>query len=248
MGRTHNADRRWAAYHEAGHAVVTIVRAGLVPEIGVNEDGGGYSRPPREHALVRCCIEISLAGLLAEARARKKAEIDVLLDAGQPDFKKAMREASIAAAGEGRNHLSILADAMRIARRVIRDYWPVVARLANAVFEYGDMSREEVAHVAAIHQARAWRYSRSLDDHIRRMRARARVFEAVALGPRFTTPEEYGRGQRGETQQEEEPQHDRISGGVLGTGGRLVGEPTRGEIGRSHAERLNQGDQPERRA
>jgi hypothetical protein len=172
MGRAQNADRRWAAYHEAGHAVVTIVRAGLVPEIGVSEDGGGYSRPPRGHALVRCCIEISLAGLLAEARARKKAEIDVLLDAGQPDFKKAMREASIAAAEEGGNHLSILADAMRIARRVIRDYWPVVARLANAVFEYGDMSREEVAHVAAIHQARAWRYSRSLDDHFRRMRAR----------------------------------------------------------------------------
>src|ERR1700730_17490087 len=126
MGRTHSADRRWAAYHEAGHAVVTIVRAGLVPEIGVTEDGGGYSRPPREHALVRCSIEISLAGLLAEARARQKAEIDVLLDAGQPDFKKAMREASIAAAEEGGNHLSILADAMRIARRVIRDYWPVV--------------------------------------------------------------------------------------------------------------------------
>jgi hypothetical protein len=171
MGRTHSADRRWAAYHEAGHAVVTIVRAGLVPEIGVTEEGGGYSRPPREHALVRCSIEISLAGLLAEARARKKAEIDVLLDAGQPDFKKAMRDASIAAAEEGRNHLSILADATRIARRVIRDYWPVVARLANAVFEYGDMSREEVAHVAAIHQARAGRYSRSLDDHTRRLRA-----------------------------------------------------------------------------
>ena len=171
MGKTHNADRRWAAYHEAGHAVVTIVRAGLVPEIGVNEHGGGYSRPPREHALVRRCIEISLAGLLAEARARRKAEIDVLLDAGQPDFKKAMRDAAIAAAEEGSNHLSILADAKRIARRVIRDYWPVVVRLANAVFEYGDMNREEVAHVAAIHQARAWRYSRSLDDDVRRMRA-----------------------------------------------------------------------------
>ena len=149
---------------------MTIVRTGLVPEIGVSEDGGGYSRPPREHALVRCCIEISLAGLLAEARARKKAEIDVLLDAGQPDFRKAMREASIAAAEEGGDHLSILADAKRIARRVIRDYWPVVTRLANAVFEYGDMSCEEVAHVAAIHQARAGRYSRSLDDHARRMR------------------------------------------------------------------------------
>jgi hypothetical protein len=171
MGIAHNADRRWAAFHEAGHAVVTIVRAGLVPEIGVNEQGGGYSRPPREHALARCCIEISLAGLLAEARARKKAEIDVLLDAGQPDFKKAMRDASIAAAEAGGNHLSILADAMRIARRVIRDYWPVVARLANAVFEYGDMSPEEVAHVAAIHQARASRYSRALEDNVRRMRA-----------------------------------------------------------------------------
>src|SRR6202035_564665 len=147
MGRTHNAHRRWAAYHEAGHAVVTIVRAGLVPEIGVTADGGGYSRPPREHALVRCCIEISLAGLLAEARARKKAEIDVLLDAGQPDFKKAMREASIAAAEEGGDHLSILADAKRIARRVIRDYWPVVTRLANAVFEYGGISRGGGAHV-----------------------------------------------------------------------------------------------------
>jgi hypothetical protein len=171
MGKTHNVDRRWAAYHEAGHAVVTIVRAGLVPEIGVNEEGGGYSRPPREHALARRCIEISLAGLLAEARARKRAEIDVLLDAGQPDFKKAMRDASIAAAEEGGNHLSILADATRIARRVIRDYWPVVARLANAVFEYGDMSREEVAHVAAIHQARAGRYSRALDESVRRVRA-----------------------------------------------------------------------------
>src|ERR1017187_10398358 len=65
MGRTHNADWRWAAYHEAGHAVVTIVRAGLVPEICVNENSRGYSRPPREHALVRRCIEISLAGLCA---------------------------------------------------------------------------------------------------------------------------------------------------------------------------------------
>jgi len=181
MGRTHNSDRRWAAYHEAGHAVVTIVRAGLVPEIGVNEEGGGYSRPPREHPLARCCIEISLAGLLAEARARKKAEIDVLLDAGQPDFKKAMREASIAAAEEGGNRLSILADAKRIARRVIRDYWPVVARLANAVFEYGDMSREEVAHVAAIHQARACRYSRALDDSVRRMRAHTMPALAIRL-------------------------------------------------------------------
>jgi hypothetical protein len=213
MGIAHNADRRWAAYHEAGHAVVTIVRAGLVPEIGVNEQGGGYSRPPRERALARRCIEISLAGLLAEARARKKAEIDVLLDAGQPDFRKAMRDASIAAAEEGGNHLSILADAMRIARRVIRDYWPVVARLANAVFEYGHMSPEEVAHVAAIHQARASRYSRALDDNVRRSPPRvisrprddsiavparsrssrddpARLFKAVAPGPRFTTPEE----------------------------------------------------------
>lgn len=190
MGRTHNAHRRWAAYHEAGHAVVTIVRTGLVPEIGVSEDGGGYSRPPREHALVRCCIEISLAGLLAEARARKKAEIDVLLDAGQPDFKKAMREASIAAAEEGGDHLSILADAKRIARRVIRDYWPVVTRLANAVFEYGDMSCEEVAHVAAIHQARAGRYSRSLDDHARRMREhtiRAHAIRVDFTGVRSTS-------------------------------------------------------------
>jgi hypothetical protein len=190
MGRTHNAHRRWAAYHEAGHAVVTIVRAGLVPEIGVSEDGGGYSRPPREHALVRCCIEISLAGLLAEARARKKAEIDVLLDAGQPDFKKAMREASIAAAEEGGDHLSILADAKRIARRVIRDYWPVVTRLANAVFEYGDMSCEEVAHIAAIHQARAGRYSRSLDDHARRMREHTIGNQAVtaAIGRASSRP------------------------------------------------------------
>jgi hypothetical protein len=148
--------------------VVTIVRAGLVPEIGVNEQGAGYSRPPRERALARRCIEISLAGLLAEARARREAEIDVLLDAGQPDFRKAIRDASIAAAEEGGNHLSILADAMRIARRVILDYWPVVARLANAVFEYGHMSPDEVAHVAAIHQARASRYSRALDDNVRR--------------------------------------------------------------------------------
>jgi hypothetical protein len=65
----------------------------MVPEIGVNEDGGRYGAIGRS--------------------ARKKAEIDVLLDAGQPDFKKAMRDASIAAAGEGRNHLSILAARMR---------------------------------------------------------------------------------------------------------------------------------------
>src|SRR5260370_7194070 len=106
MGRTHNADRRWAAYHEAGHAVVTIVRAGLVPEIGVNEDGGGYSRPPREHSLVRCCIEISLAGLFAEARARKKTELDVLLGAGHPDFRKPMTKPSITPPDAGVPHFA----------------------------------------------------------------------------------------------------------------------------------------------
>jgi len=170
MGGWQVAERRWAAYHEAGHAVLTIVRMGVMPEIGVDDEGGGYSRPPREDALCRRCIERSLAGPLAEARARKKAEIDVLLDAGQPDFKKAMRDASIAAAEEGGNHLSILADATRIARRVIRDYWPAIERLAAAVFECGDMSREEVAHVAAIHSIRAGRYSRSLDEDVRRKR------------------------------------------------------------------------------
>src|ERR1039457_5667619 len=70
----------------------------------------------------------------------------------------------------------------------------------------------------------------------------------MAFGPRFATPEEHGRGQRDETEQEEEPQHDRITGRVLGSCTRLVGEPARGEIGRCHAERLHQRDESQRRA
>src|ERR1017187_7569954 len=55
----------------------------------------------------------------------------------------------------------------------------------------------------------------------------AGVFEAMAFGPPLATPEEPGRGQADETEQEKKPKPARKTGRVLGSGTRLVGEPAR---------------------
>jgi hypothetical protein len=175
-GMTTRATRsltRRVAYHEAGHAVVTIVRAGLIPELAISRDGmGGYSQPPPVISLTRYSVEVALAGLLAEARAIKVSAMDCMLFGGQDDFRAATRAALWAAAEEGgTDHLSIMFDALRVARHVISQYWSAVEKLAWCLSGCFNMSPKEVARVAAIDPDDAWRYSRWLDvelKHIRR--------------------------------------------------------------------------------
>ena len=150
------AVRRWTAYHEAGHAVLRIVRAGHATQIDIGADGRGYSHGSGEEIRETDSIEVALAGPLAEARHRKVSLFYVLCTAGQEDWELA---SSIAAKFAARfaalpnlkmNKASVLEEAEANARRYLRMHWPSVERLAQAATVRGTLTSMEVGQIAAI--------------------------------------------------------------------------------------------------
>src|ERR1700685_3348749 len=84
-----NAPRRWAAFHESGHAVMRIVRHCAATAIDVSDDGSGYSSGTGAPIGVTDKIEIALAGSLAEARARKISAAAIFMTGGRQDLERA---------------------------------------------------------------------------------------------------------------------------------------------------------------
>jgi hypothetical protein len=150
--KAHNAPRRWAAFHEAGHAVMRIVRQGEPTGIYIGDDGSGYSHGGTGiMQRIDDNIEIALAGPLAEARARKISAVAVFLSAGsKQDMEKAAKLANLLATSIGSDQRDILREAEAKTRRLLRYYWSAVERLAQAVLESGNLTNSEVGAIAAI--------------------------------------------------------------------------------------------------
>jgi hypothetical protein len=164
-------ERRLVAYHEAGHAVVAVVRAGRTGDIGVRVDGTGYANCRlRKRIRTDHRIEVSLAGALAAMRVRRISEIDAFLDAGvKGDWMSAEQNAAELAADFDCDSLMILADAMANAQRILADYWPAVERLAHAVLVSGSLTGAQVTKLVGIDRANARRYSCSLPERYSRL-------------------------------------------------------------------------------
>ena len=149
--KARNAPRRWAAFHEAGHAVMRIVREGEPTGIYIGDDGSGYSHGTGIMQRIDDNIEVALAGPLAEARARKISAVAVFMSAGsKQDMEKAVKLANLLAISIGSDQRDILREAEANARRFLRYYWSAVERLAQAVLESGNLTNSEVGAIAAI--------------------------------------------------------------------------------------------------
>jgi hypothetical protein len=142
--------RRWAAFHEAGHAVMRIVRHGAATAIDVSDDGSGYSHGTGTEIRITNKIEIALAGPLAEARARKISAAAIFMTGGRQDIEYASQLAARWAISIGSNQGAVLRESEATARRFLRYYWSAVERLAGAVLESGSLTNVEVAEIASI--------------------------------------------------------------------------------------------------
>ena len=145
-----NAPRRWAAFHESGHAVMRIVRHGAATAIDVSDDGSGCSSGTGASIHVTDKIEITLAGPLAEARARKISAAAIFMTGGRQDLEHASGLAASWAIAIGSDQGAVLRQAEATARRFLRYYWSAVERLAGAVLETGSLTDLEVAAIASI--------------------------------------------------------------------------------------------------
>jgi hypothetical protein len=144
------APRRWAAFHEAGHAVMRIVRHGAATAIDVRDDGSGYSHGTGASIRVTDKIEIALAGPLAEARTRKISAAAIFMTGGRQDLEHASELAACWAITIGSDQGAVMREAEATARRFLRYYWKAVERLAGAVLESGSLTNLEVDAIAAI--------------------------------------------------------------------------------------------------
>jgi hypothetical protein len=142
--------RRWAAFHEAGHAVMRIVRHGAATAIDISDDGSGCSSGTGTSIHVTDKIEIVLAGPLAEARARKISAAAIFMTGGRQDLEHASELAARWAITVGSDQGAVLREAEATARRFLRYYWSAVERLAGAVLESGRLTNLEVAALASI--------------------------------------------------------------------------------------------------
>ena len=142
--------RRWAAFHEAGHAVMRIVRHGAATAIDVSDDGSGNSHGTGASIRVTDKIEIALAGPLAEARTRKISAAAIFMTGGRQDLEDASELAACWAVTVGSDQGAVLREAEATARRFLRYYWTAVERLAGAVLESGSLTNSEVEAIAAI--------------------------------------------------------------------------------------------------
>jgi hypothetical protein len=145
-----NAQRRFAAFHESGHAVMRIVRLGAATAIDIGADGSGYSHGTGASIFITDKIEIVLAGPLAESRARKVSAAAIFMTGGRQDMEHASELAAGWAISIGADRGIVLREAEANARRFLRYYWSSVERLAFAVLESGNLTSSEVAALACI--------------------------------------------------------------------------------------------------
>jgi hypothetical protein len=132
------ADEVSVAFHEAGHVLVAraldapIKRVSLRPDAEYFLDG----LVPRA-----TCVLVALGGPCAQQRhsrftADERAE---LWETGgwRDDFTKVLRYHRYQRDGS-------LADAMREARRLVRQHWDAIERVAAALSERGELTGDEV--------------------------------------------------------------------------------------------------------
>ncbi len=145
-----NAQRRFAAFHESGHAVMRIVRLGAATAIDIGADGSGYAHGTGASICITDKIEIALAGPLAESRARKISAAAIFMTGGRLDMEHASELAAGWAVSIRSDRAAVLREAEANARRFLRYYWSSVERLASAVLESGNLTSSEVDALACI--------------------------------------------------------------------------------------------------
>ena len=145
-----NTQRRFAAFHESGHAVMRIVRLGAATAIDIGADGSGYSHGTGASICITDKIEIALAGPLAESRARRISAAAIFMTGGRQDMEHASELAADWASTIGSDRDAVLREAEANARRFLRYYWSSVERLASAVLESGNLTGSEVDALACI--------------------------------------------------------------------------------------------------
>jgi hypothetical protein len=145
-----SAVRRWTAFHEAGHAVVRLVRTGTATAIDIGVNGHGYSHGTGKETRLVDRIEIALAGPLAEARVRKVSAAVTYTAGGAADFGRAKSAARKWGEAMGGDERAIFAEAEQHARDLLRAYWPAVERVAAAAILRGSLTSSEVAKISAI--------------------------------------------------------------------------------------------------
>lgn len=157
-----NADRMAAAFHEAGHAVASVIlgpgieRAVLTPN---NQDHAGFTEHNRPDAVGMHPL-ITAAGPMAEARHRfgqrpTQRQMRRVLDVNSHDY------ATLRASGNPSP-----TDAAPLMDRC----WPAVIELARTLYEQGEVFEGDVIHALRIPPGPAGdRYVTELRSGYRRM-------------------------------------------------------------------------------
>jgi hypothetical protein len=134
----------WAAYHEAGHAIVAdyfdvLQSVQLTPEPGTAAGTGNNA----------AAGPVLYAGPLAQARCQRTSETTAFLCAGMDDFEKLMQLVS--------RHSHVvppeeLLDVYRdVARTILNARWAAVEAVAAALRERGLLLAPEVRSIVREH-------------------------------------------------------------------------------------------------
>jgi hypothetical protein len=146
-----SAKKRFAAFHEAGHAVVRFSRLGVATALRANLDGSGFSDGTGDVCRKSDAIEISLAGPIAEAKLRRVSLVYVYMTSGLQDYESAVADAKQLAA----IYVGVFPDprayvwraAEENAKRILRQDWALVETLAGAAITRGNLTAVEVADI-----------------------------------------------------------------------------------------------------
>lgn len=155
MGRAPIAHRRWAAFHEAGHAMARFAVGATITHTVIHADGTGLSHGTGQkwaHAhgqyLAWDRLVVLLAGAFAEARVRRCSPALVYVQGGKGDFVEA--KTAIAWLVEHRYSESS-EQAWRRAeeetRQMVRQHWSVITAVANTLMEQGALSPEGLQQI-----------------------------------------------------------------------------------------------------
>lgn len=152
---------RPAAFHESGHAVANIALGIRFCSVKIRSDGGGEVVGTGEmqslsHQEVENKIVATLAGPYAEARLSRRSCVAIMLSSGEEDYRKVteMLEWLV-------YRMRYIPDMREAERRFseyttewLRDRWPSVERVANALIQHRELTPSAVAALAGLPEVR----------------------------------------------------------------------------------------------
>jgi hypothetical protein len=137
MGRDRSF--KFAAYHEAGHAVLADSFGVLIE---VRLEPTPVTRSTFSDQDVACCI--NYGGVLAQAKYQRRSALAICLTDGHQDLEYIGQVAAFRARALGWNLENEFAKWYKVARKILYSRWPAVRLVASSLLEKGHLDARRV--------------------------------------------------------------------------------------------------------